>query len=184
MKQKNAMIKLASDEHVVVSKIYLIRGYKVMLDYDLAEMYGVETRRLNEQVKRNPDRFPKDFMFQLRKREFENLMSQNAISSWGGRRSMPLAFTEHGVLMLSGILNSTTAIKVNIKIMRVYTKLREMLSTHKDILLKMEDIEKKMSAQETKNQKYDTDLQMVFNALKRLMEQPHTPRKRIGFKTD
>ncbi len=184
MKLKKQLIKLAADEHVVVSKIYLIRGFKVMLDYDLAEMYGVETRRLNEQVKRNLERFPKDFMFQLRKREFENLISQNAISSWGGRRTMPLAFTEHGVLMLSSVLNSPTAIKVNIKIMRVYTKLREMLATHKEILLKMETIEGKLSSQENRNRKYDSDLQLVFEMLNRLKEPPRLPRKRIGFKTD
>jgi len=107
-----------------------------MLDIDLAELYHVETRRLNEQVKRNLNRFPKDFMFQLTEKEWANLMSQNAISSWGGRRKMPFAFTEHGVLMLSSILNSERAIQVNIQIMRIYTKLRGMLKDHKDILLK------------------------------------------------
>ena len=109
----------------VISKIYLIRDKKVMLDKDLAEMYGVETRRLNEQVKRNLDRFPEDFMFQLNEDEFESLMSQFATSNRGGRRKRPFAFTEHGVLMLSSVLSSPTAIQVNIKIMRVYTRLRE-----------------------------------------------------------
>src|SRR5665811_240024 len=112
---------IAIPEEVIMSKIYLIRGQKVMLDSDLAELYGVETRRLNEQVKRNIDRFPEDFMFQLMEPEFENLKSQIATSSWGGRRKLPFAFTEHGVLMLSSVLNSNLAIKVNIQIMRIYT---------------------------------------------------------------
>ncbi len=136
--------KIAANESLVISKIYLVRGQKVMIDDDLAQMYGVETRRLNEQVKRNLARFPKDFMFQITEKEHEILMSQIATSSWGGRRKMPYVFTEHGVLMLSSVLNSTTAIQVNIKIMRVYTKLREMLLTHKDILLKLEHLEKQV----------------------------------------
>ena len=116
--------KITINESLVISKIYLLRGQNVMIDEELTEMYGVETRRLNEQVKRNIERFPKDFMFQLTEKEYENLKSQNATSSWGGRRKLPYAFTEHGVLMLSSVLNSPTAIQVNIKIMRVYTKLR------------------------------------------------------------
>src|SRR5258706_15988138 len=121
---------------VVISKIYWARNSKVMLDIDLAELYEVETRRLNEQVKRNIGRFPKDFMFHLTEKEWANLMSQNAISSWGGRRKMPFAFTEHGVLMLSSILNSERAIQVNIQIMRIYTKLRGMFTDLKYVLLK------------------------------------------------
>ena len=107
-------------DEVIISKIYLIREHKVMLDDDLAELYQVQTRRLNEQVKRNIDRFPDDFMFQLDEKEWENLKSQNATSSWGGRRKKPYAFTEHGVLMLSSVLNSDRAIQVNIQIMRIY----------------------------------------------------------------
>ena len=167
-----------------MSKIYFLRGQKVMIDEDLAEMYGVETRRLNEQVKRNVDRFPDDFMFQLTEKEYENLKSQNATSSWGGRRTLPYAFTEHGVLMLSSVLNSSTAIQVNITIMRVYTKLREMLLTHKDILLKLEQLEKKMLKQEEKGNKQEQELQTVFKALKQLLNPPQEPRKRIGFKKD
>src|SRR5213075_588593 len=109
-----------------------------MFDEDLAQLYQVETRRLNEQVKRNSDRFPEDFMFQLTESEWENLKSQNATSSWGGRRKIPFAFTEHGVLMLSSVLSSDRAVQVNIQIMRIYTKLSQMLLTHKDILLKLE----------------------------------------------
>ena len=110
-------------DEAVINKIYFIRNEKVMLDSDLAELYGVETKRVNEQVKRNIDRFPEDFMFQLTEIEFENLKSQIATSNWGGRRTLPYAFTEHGVLMLSSVLNSDVAIKVNIHIMRVYTKI-------------------------------------------------------------
>ncbi|MCF8379343.1 MAG: ORF6N domain-containing protein [Bacteroidales bacterium] len=111
--------KINDIETVITSKIYLIRGVNVMIDSDLAALYGVETKRLNEQVKRNPERFPEDFMFVLSDIEFENLKSQFATSSWGGRRSIPYAFSEHGVLMLSSVLNSDRAIKVNIRIMRI-----------------------------------------------------------------
>src|SRR5690606_36080482 len=108
-------------DDVLVNKIYEFRGQKVMLDSDLAELYGVETRVLNQWVNRNIDRFPKDFMFQLSKDEWENLKSQTVISSWGGRRKEPLVFTEHGVLMLFSILNSRQAIQINIQIMRIFT---------------------------------------------------------------
>ncbi len=138
----------------IISKIYVIRDKKVMLDADLAELYDVETRRLNEQVKRNIARFPEDFMFQLTQEEFENMKSQFAISSWGGRRKPPNAFTEQGVAMLSGVLHSERAIKVNIQIMRVFTRMREVLSTHKDILKKLEQIEKK-DIEQVKQQELD-----------------------------
>ena len=121
-----------------MNKIYLISGTKVMLDSDLAELYQVGTKRLNEQVKRNLGRFPEDFMFQLSKEQWENLKSQNATSSWGGRRTLPYVFTEQGVAMLSSVLNSNVAINVNIQIIRVFTKMREMLLTHRDLLFQME----------------------------------------------
>lgn len=151
-----------------------------MLDEDLAELYEVETRRLNEQVKRNPDRFPEDFMFQLTKEEFENLKSQIATSSWGGRRKLPYAFTEHGVLMLSSVLNSERSIKVNIQIMRIYTKVRHMLLTHKDILLRLEKIEQKLFG-------HDDNIMLIFEYLKQLEqtkqeELEYKNRRRIGFK--
>ena len=168
--------KIAIPDEAIISKIYVIRAQKVMLDSDLAELYGVETRRLNEQVKRNIERFPEDFMFQLTNEEFENLKSQYATSSWGGKRKPPYAFTEYGVLMLSGILNSDTAIQVNIRIMRVYAKLREMLLTNKDILLKLEQLEHKVSEN-------SSDIQMIFSALKQLLNPEHPPRQRIGFKS-
>ena len=165
---------------MIMNKIYLIRGQKVMLDNDLAKLYAVETRRLNEQVKRNPDRFPEDFMFQLDQEEFANLKSQIATSSWGGRRKLPYAFTEHGVLMLSSILNSDRAIKVNIQIMRIYTRIRQMLILHKDILFRLEKIEHKLAG-------HDDSIMLIFEYLKQLehanqQEKEYKERKRIGFK--
>jgi len=165
---------MVADE-MIVTKIYLLRGQKVMLDEDLAELYQVPTGRLNEQVKRNIARFPADFMFQLTKEEFENLKSQNATSSWGGRRKLPSAFTEHGVLMLSSVLNSERAVGVNIQIMRIYTKMREMLMTNQEILLKLEQLERQTS-------QHSEDIQMIFTALKELLNPPQEPRPRIGFR--
>ena len=126
------MNKIVSIEKIS-GRIYFIRGQRVMLDRDLAELYGVETRRLKEQVRRNIERFPDDFMFELTKSEFEILRSQFATSSWGGLRYAPMAFTEHGVLMISSVLKNDKAVQVNIKIMRVFIKLRAMLSAHKDL---------------------------------------------------
>jgi hypothetical protein len=168
-------------DEAVINKIYFIRNEKVMLDSDLAELYGVETKRLNEQVKRNIDRFPEDFMFQLTEPEFENLKSQIATSSWGGRRTLPYAFSEHGVLMLSSVLNSNLAIKVNIQIMRVYTKVRNMLSTHKDLLLKLEQFETKLADHNDK-------IILIFDYLKQFeeakqQESEQKERPRIGYKT-
>ncbi|HYG15030.1 MAG TPA: ORF6N domain-containing protein [Bacteroidia bacterium] len=164
-------------EEAIINKIYLVRGYKVMLDKDLAELYGVETKVLNQAVKRNPARFPEDFMFQTTNHELINLRSQFVTSSWGGQRYLPYAFTEHGVLMLSSVLNSQRAIQMNIHIMRVYTKLREVVLTNKDILLKLEQLEGRVSG-------HDEDMQMIFSALKQLLNPPQAPRKRIGFKND
>jgi hypothetical protein len=173
MAKANKSIMVADE--MIVTKIYLLRGQKVMLDEDLAELYQVPTGRLNEQVKRNIARFPADFMFQLTKEEFENLKSQNATSSWGGRRKLPFAFTEHGVLMLSSVLNSERAVGVNIQIMRIYTKMREMLMTNQEILLKLEQLER----QTFQN---SDDIQMIFTALKELLNPPQEPRPRIGFR--
>jgi phage regulator Rha-like protein len=169
-------------EEKVINKIYLIREKRVMLDSDLAEMYAVETKQLKRQVKRNPERFPKDFMFELTKKEFENLRNQIGTSSWGGTRYMPMAFTEQGVAMLSSVLNSATAIDVSVQIIRVFSKMRELLLTNKDILLKMEQVEKKMMQQDGKMRQYDKDIQLIFEALKKLLNPPQEPRKRIGFK--
>jgi hypothetical protein len=166
-------------EEVIAGKIYEIRGHKVMLDNDLADMYGVETRRLNEQVKRNNDRFPLDFMFQLKESEWEILKSQNATSSWGGRRKLPNAFTEHGVLMLSSVLNSEKAIAVNIHIMRVYTRLRELLSTNKEVIVEIQKLKNTITSN-------SDNIDVIFKYLKQLeqakqRELDQQLRKKIGF---
>jgi hypothetical protein len=175
----NKQQSVIPDERLV-NRIYLIRGEKVMLDSDLSELYGVETRRLNEQVKRNIDRFPEDFMFQLNENEFNNLKSQFATSSWGGRRKLPFAFTEHGVLMLSSVLNSESAIKVNIQIMRVYTKIRNMLATHSDLLLKFEQFEVRFAD-------HDDKIMLILEYIKQFekskqQETEQKNRSKIGFK--
>lgn len=156
----------------VINKIFLIRGSKVMVDKDLAELYEVETKSFTRTIKRNIDRFPSDFMFQLNKKEFENLRSHFGTSSWGGRRYLPYVFTEQGVAMLSSVLNSDRAIQVNIQIIRTFTKLRELLSTNKELRIKVENMEKK----------YDTKLSQVFEILKQLIKQEALPKKQIGFK--
>lgn len=173
---KKELQTLVADQKIL-NRIYVIRGQKVMLDRDLAEMYGVETRRLNEQVKRNSKRFPKDFMFTLTQKELDNLMSQFATSSWGGIRKLPNAFTEQGVAMLSSVLNSDTAIEVNIRIIRVFTRLREYALTHKDILLQLARLEKEVKGN-------TRDIDNIFTVLKELIEKQSTPVKRtpIGFK--
>ncbi len=127
----------------IASRIFLVRGQKVMLDSDLAELYGVTTSALNQAVRRNIDRFPSDFMFQMTDSEFSNLKSQFVTSSWGGRRKLLLVFTEQGVSMLSSVLNSERAIQVNIAIMRAFVRIREMLSTHKELAFKLEELERK-----------------------------------------
>ena len=173
-KETNAII--IPDENII-NKIYLIRGIKVMLDRDLSELYGVETKQLKRQVRRNIARFPEDFMFEINEEELQNLRSQFGTSSWGGTRYEPMVFTEQGVAMLSSVLNSTRAIEVNIRIIRIFTRLREMLLAHKDILIKLEQLERKVI-------NHDSDIQVVFKALKQLLNQPAVPRKRIGFKGD
>lgn len=163
-------------EESVINKIYYIRKHKVMLDRDLAQLYDVKPIRLREQVKRNIERFPKNFMFQLTAKEAETMVSQNAIPSkqhLGGY--LPYAFKEHGVLMLANVLKSGRAIEVSLRLIEIFVKMREMLSADKDILLKLERLEKKATA-------HDADIQMIFKALKKLLNQPQEPRERIGFK--
>ena len=164
-------------EQKILNRIFVIRGEKVIIDQDLAEMYGVETKQLKRQVKRNIGRFPKDFMFELTRKEFETLRSQIGSSSWGGTRYMPMAFTEQGVAMLSSILNSKTAIEVNIRIIRVFTKLREYALTNKEILLQLYNLEKEVKG----NSK---DIENIFTVLKELIEKEINPlhRNRIGFR--
>ena len=173
---KNSLVRLVEEEKIM-NKINVIRNHKVMLDFDLAEMYGVETKRLNEQLKRNLKRFPKDFMFTLSEKETQHLRSQNATSSWGGNRRKPNAFTEQGVAMLSSILNSETAIEVNISIIRVFTKLRSFTLTQKDILIQLVKLEKEVKGN-------SSDIENIFLVLKKLIEKDANPVKRnkIGFK--
>jgi hypothetical protein len=171
---------LVIPDEAILNKILLIRGEKVMLDSDLALLYGVETRRLNEQVKRNGDRFPEDFMFQLTEEEFQNLMSQFATSSWGGRRKLPYVFTEHGVLMLSSVLSSELAIKVNIQIMRVYTKIRKMLASDSNLLMKFEKVERTLSD-------HDEKIILILDYIRQLeiskqIEEDQKQRPLIGFR--
>ena len=154
-------------------RIFLIRGHKVMLSNDLAELYEVEPRILVQAVKRNIDRFPEDFMFQLSQEEFSILKSQIVISSWGGlRRATPYAFTEQGVAMLSSVLRSKRAIQVNIEIMRAFVRLRRLLASHADLARKLEAFEKK----------YDAQFKVVFDAIRQLMTPPETKRRPIGFR--
>ena len=167
-------------EETIMNKIYLVRGEKVMFDSDLADLYGVETKRLNEQVKRNIERFPDDFMFQLSQEEFKILKSQIATSRWGGRRTLPYVFTEHGVLMLSSVLNSDLAIKVNIQIMRVYTKIRNMLTNHKELLLKFEELQIKLADHDDKFMLLFEYIKQFEKAKQEELEQKN--RSKIGFK--
>jgi ORF6N domain len=174
-------LQILPDE-TIINKIYIIREKKVMIDRDLAELYGVDTRILNQAVKRNPKRFPDDFMFQLTDEEFRNLRSQIVTSSWGGSRFRPMVITEQGVAMLSSVLNSERAISVNIQIIRVFTRMRAMIESHNEILKKLEMLEKK-------DIELDEKVTLIFEYLKELEQskQEETDlkqRKRIGFKTN
>lgn len=156
----------------ILNSILVLRGEKVMLDADLAAMYGVETRSLIQAIKRNPERFPSDFMFQLSAGEWSVLRSQIGISSThGGRRTAPYAFTEQGVAMLSSVLNSKRAIAVNIEIMRAFVQLKRMMATNQDLSRKLDALEGK----------YDRQFKMVFDAIRALMEPPAKAKKPIGF---
>ena len=157
---------------LIEKKILLIRGHKVMLDSDLAELYGVPTKVLLQAVKRNLERFPDDFMFQLSEIESLNLRSQFVTSSWGGRRYAPYAFSEQGVAMLSSVLRSKRAIQANVQIMRTFVRLRHILASHKELARKLEALEKK----------YDTRFKIVFEAISQLMAVPEPKEKKIGFR--
>ena len=172
----------------IQNRIYEIRGERVMLDFDLAALYEVETRVLNQAVKRKNSRFPNDFMFQLTADEWEDLQLQIPVETPSSQfvmmrkplqnrtgKYLPYAFTEQGVAMLSSVLNSETAIRVNIQIIRVFTKMRELLSTHKDILLQLEKMKKKLAG-------HDEDIALIFKYLKQLLAPPPAPRNKIGFK--
>ena len=166
----------------IASAIFFLRGQKVMLDAHLAALYGVETKALTRAVGRNIARFPSDFMFQLSSQEFANLRRQFGTSSWGGLRYLPFAFTEQGIAMLSSVLNSRVAIRVNIQIVRVFMRMRELIITHKDIFIKLEQLEQRLLKQDQKVKKHDEEIQTIFNLLKELLHPVVVPRKRIGFK--
>lgn len=165
-------------EQKILSRIYVVRGEKIMLDRDLAELYGIETRALKQAVKRNRERFPKDFMFEMTTREIDGMVSQNVIPSksyFGGAK--PFCFTEQGVTMLSCILNSKTAIEVNIRVVRVFVKMREYALTHKEILKQLAVLEKEVKGN-------SQDIENIFMVLKELIEKQSnpTPRNKIGFR--
>lgn len=166
--------KSISDD-IIMTKIYYIRDQKVMLDNDLAELYGVGTRRLNEQVTRNIDRFPDDFMFRLNESEFESLMSQFATSKRGGRRKLPYVFTEHGILMLANVLKNEMAILMSIKIIEVFVKIRELIFSNQELLLKMERLEGIITD-------HDNQIQVIFDLIRKLIKENNEPRDPIGFK--
>lgn len=155
----------------IEQSILLIRGQKVMLDRDLAKLYGVQTRELNQAVRRNSERFPEDFMFQLTQEEFDNLMSQFVTSSWGGTRKLPLVFTEQGVAMLSSVLKSKKAIQINIGIMRAFVRLRRVLATNEELAKKIKELESST----------DKNFKVVFRAIFRMMKEPPETKRKIGF---
>lgn len=160
---------------VIEHKIFLVRGHKVMLSSHLAKLYGVKAKALVQAVKRNIERFPEDFMFQLSYKEFETLKSQIVTSRFGGiRRAYPYAFTEQGVAMLSSVLRSRRAIQVNIAIMRAFVRLRRILLTHKELTFKLNELERKI-------EQHDTDIKDIFEAIRQLMRVPDEHRKITGF---
>jgi len=159
----------------IAQSIFLLRGQKVMLGQDLASLYGVTVKALTQAVRRNANRFPKDFVFQLTTEEFTNLKSQFVTSSWGGlRRALPYAFTEEGVAMLSSVLHSTRAVKVNIAIMRAFVTLRETLETNRELARKFAELEKRVG-------KHDVKIDAILEAIRQLMAPPTKPRREIGF---
>jgi len=159
---------------VIMSKIFMIRDKKVMLDKDLAELYQVDTKQLKRQVRRNPERFPEDFMFELTPEEVANLRCHFGSSSWGGTRYLPMAFTEQGVSMLSSVLNSPVAIQMNIRIIRVFHKMRELLLTSQELLSKMEELERKVGG-------HDEKIKTLLDYLKQFISGDSEERKAIGF---
>lgn len=175
---KNAEQKLLIPDEVVIHKILFLREKRVMVDKDIAELYGVSTKRLNEQVKRNKKRFPVDFMFQLTQEEKDEVVANcDHLKNLKYSPNLPFVFTEHGAVMLASVLNSDRAIEVNIQIVRIFTQLKELLGTHKDILLQLQKVENKLT-------EHDEDIRLIFVYLKKLLNPPQEPRKRIGFKPD
>lgn len=173
------MTKADQTYQLIEQRIFAIRGHRVMLDSDLAEIYGVQTKVLNQAVRRNKDRFPEDFAFQLNNKEFTNLRSQFVTSSKTrrGLKYRPYVFTEHGALMLASVLNSSQAVEMSLFVVRAFVRLRETLSHHKELASKLNKLEQKFG-------KHDEEIQLLFNVIKKLMEPPSaSSRKRIGFRT-
>jgi histidyl-tRNA synthetase len=169
------MNEIIIPNEIITNKIYFIRNQKVMLDIDLAELYQVETKRINEQVKRNASRFPDYFMFQLNEEEYQNLKSHFATSSWGGSRKLPHAFTEHGVLQLSNVLKSERATQMSIKIIEVFVSLRDFLTDNLNLKLEVDMIKKKLI-------NHDKNIELVFSYLDELIDKKEIERTKIGYK--
>jgi hypothetical protein len=161
----------------IQQRIFIIRGHRVMIDADLAVLYRVTTKRLNEQVKRNLKRFPSDFIFQLNEKEFENLRSHFATSGWGGRRYLPYVFTEHGAIMLANVLNSPGAVQASIQVVRAFVKLRELLSTNKELAIKLKQLEGKI-------ENHDEEIRLIFKAIRQMMASPEEKKRKIGFERE
>jgi ORF6N domain len=171
----------------ITQRIVVLREQKVLIDADLAQLYGVETRRLNEQVRRNRERFPEDFIFELSPEEFANLKSQFATSSWGGRRKLPFAFTEHGAIMAATVLNTPRAVEVSVYVVRAFVKLRELVGSHRELARRLADLERATEAlamsHDTLNRNTRAQFKQVFDALRALMAPPDPPKRPIGFVT-
>ncbi len=169
-----ALVKAAISPQALGGRIMEIRGQRVLLDSDLADLYEVDTKRLNEQVKRNADRFPEDFMFQLSPEEFANLKSQFATSSWGGKRKLPNAFTEHGAIMAASVLNSKRAVDMSVYVVRAFVQLRELLSSQKLLAEQITKLERRVGH-------HDNSLATIIDTLRSLMEKPEPSKRGIGF---
>ncbi len=170
----------------ITSRILLLRGQKILLDADLAALYGVETRRLNEQVRRNLERFPEDFIFEVTDEEFVDLKSHFATSSWGGRRKRPMAFTEHGAIMAATILKSPRAVEMSVYVVRAFVRLREVLASSKELAKRLDDLEQETEALSLQHDAFARNtraqLKQVFDAIRELMTPPEPQKKRrIGF---
>lgn len=172
------MDSLILKEETISSLIHFVRGERVMLDSDIAQIYGVTTTRLNQQVSRNIKRFPNDFMFELSSDEYENLILQNATSSWGGRRKLPRVFTEHGAIMLASVLNSEVAVNASIQVVRAFIKLREFVMMSRELTKKLEEFEQKTNK---KFSEHDKMIKLAFDTLKKVLIHEEQPRKKIGF---
>jgi ORF6N domain len=179
------MTQQAMPLETITQRIMVIRGQRVLLDEDLAHLYGVETRRLNEQVRRNRARFPTDFIFELNAEEFNNLKSQFATSSWGGRRKLPLAFSEHGAIMSATVLSTPRAVEVSVYVVRAFVRLRELVASHQDLAKRLEDLEAKTDHLSLRQDAFANttrkQLKEVFDALRQLTTPPDPPKRPIGF---